>query len=241
MKRLSAIAAAAAAFTGAQLSDTSRAEAQSGFPPIVIVGYETFGKGCPPMSIPEPISQGSVDGGRPGQAEPLGRQWIGLELPDFFARVDPTKDSDSRQCQITLHLEATEPGNRVLVNRVKFDGVTALQDGVVAQLDAAYSWSGKTLQAVSETPHRFVGARSLPFAIDDVVQGSQPSLCASREKFEIKASINVTNSNPRRSGSLTVSEAQVEIGSRIDPLDRPPGTRATVWIQAVLEPCTRRL
>jgi Domain of unknown function (DUF4360) len=241
MQRLSAIAAAIAAFAGVQLSGQPQAEAQSGFPPIVIVGYETFGKGCPPMSIPEPISQGSADGGRPGQSETLGRQWIGLELPDFFAKVDTGRDSDSRQCQITLHLEATTPGNRILVNRVKFDGVTALQDGVVAQLDAAYSWSGKTLQAVSQTPHRYIGPRSLPFAIDDVVQGSQPSACASREKFEIKASINVTNTNPRRNGSFTVSEAQVEIGSRIDPLDRPPGTGAAVWIQAVLEPCARRL
>lgn len=229
MKQVSRIAAATAIFVGLQFSGQPQAEAQDTLPPIVITGYETFGKGCPQQSVTI-LSKGSASGGFPGDAKP-GSQWVAFDLPEYFANVDPTKTADGRSCEIRLHLEAGT-GVRTFVNTIKFVGTASLDQGVVAQLDATYLWTGKPIQSRSQTPHRLTGFFEGPFAITDTVEGQQPSACNSKETFVIQSSINLTNSRPARGGEFVVNQTQVDITSAV---------RSSVFIEFAREPCTRRL
>lgn len=245
MKRLSALIVASAALAAAQWI-VPHVEAQAApaapqkYPPIVIVGFETYGAGCPPMSIDKPFTQGAVDGGRSGPNGPVGRNWIGLSLPDFFANVSEETDLDTRSCLIRLHVEA-EAGYRTTVTTVKFAGTAALGDGVVAQLDATYKWSNQPATGRSLTPHRIVGPSAGDFIIGDEISASQPSLCASRETFEVNANLTLRNALKPAAGSVIVSEADVEIASSIGPLRRPAGQPVSVWIETIVEPCRRSI
>lgn len=221
MRHLVGPAVVLAAVVGLQLVSHDLVEAQDAqppvqTPPITIAAFETIGRGCP-TGTATPL---------PGNSDAKG-QAILLMLDVYEATVDPAKPSDSLPCEIRLYLRAPK-GIRTALNTIRYDGNAILDPGVQGLLEAFYFWRGQSIEASSAQPKRLLGPYDDVFTFQDTVDVRQWSACDTEETLVLQTFLTLTNSQPRRSGSLRLSQTEIDVQSTV---------RRSIWIDFLAQPC----
>ena len=149
------------------------------------------GTGCPPGSWNSAIS-------------PDGRTFT-MKFDAYEAAVDASSSVAIKDCQVGIKLHSPA-GLSYRVKNTGFEGHAFLEQGVKARLVAGYYFQGNPV-AAEQIRADLVGPTDDTFAFDDKVSAGETGVwspCGVDRLLNVKTLVRVQNSEPKRSGKVTV-------------------------------------
>lgn len=135
-----------------------------------------------------------------------------LRFSGYEVDLDPSVAIRSLNCTVNLEL-VTPPGFSYGITKLYYSGYGSLEEGVTSEQKVYYAYSGWGAPIVEGTglqssSHKMVGPYDQDYVFQDDVKTTDInwSACGASRALELRTSITLTNSRPRRNGYTNLAQ-----------------------------------